>query len=98
LVYAGIKAKNGSKARMTGENSTLEGIEISPRFRKTIEERIVRLDEGADYDEAQLDFLENADHIRRQKRLIFVQRAEALRMRIFLDSTRPRLPRSLIVL
>ncbi len=83
---------------MTGENSTLEGIEISPRFRKTIEERIIRLDEGADYDEAQLDFLENPDHIRRQKRLIFVQRAEALRMRIFLDSTRPRLPRSLIVL
>ena len=83
---------------MTGDYPIHEGIEISPRFRKTIEERIVRLDEGADYDENQLDLLENTDHIRRQKRLIFVQRAEALRMRIFLDSTRPRLPKPLIVL
>ncbi|MGA2249823.1 hypothetical protein [Terracidiphilus sp.] len=83
---------------MTGENPVHEGIEISPRFRQTIEERIVRLDEGADYDESQLELIDNPDHIRRQKHLIFVQRAEALRMRIFLDSTRPRLPRSLIVL
>jgi hypothetical protein len=83
---------------MIGDNPIHEGIEISPRFRKTIEERIVRLDEGADYDESQLALLDNEDHIRRQKRLIFVQRAEALRMRIFLDSTRPRLPRSLIEL
>ena len=83
---------------MTGNHPIHEGIEISPRFRKTIEERILRLDEGADYDEAQLKLLENEDHIRRQKSLIFVQRAEALRMRIFLDSTGTRLPRPLIVL
>ena len=83
---------------MIADNPIHEGIEISPRFRKTIEERIVRLEEGADYDESQLALLDNADHIRRQKHLIFVLRAEALRMRIFLDSTRERLPRSLIVL
>ena len=83
---------------MTSENSTLEGIEISPRFRETIEERIARLDQGADYDEAQLELIEHPDHIRRQKHLIFVQRAEALRMRIFLDSSRTRLPKPLIVL
>jgi hypothetical protein len=83
---------------MTGSNPISESIEISPRFRKTVEERIARLDEGASYDEAQLPLLTHPDHIRRQKHLIFVQRAEALRMRIFLDSTRIRLPKPLIVL
>jgi hypothetical protein len=83
---------------MTGGNPIPEGVEISPRFRKTIEERIARLDEGADYDEAQLTVLTSADHIRRQKRLIAAQRAEALRMRLFLDRTRMRLPRPLITL
>ncbi len=84
---------------MSGDDYTPpESIEISPRFRQTIEERVKRLDEGADYDESQLDLLENEDHIRRQKRLIFVQRAEALRMRIFLDSTGTRLPKPLITL
>jgi hypothetical protein len=83
---------------MTGGNPIPEDVEISPRFRKTIEERIARLDEGADYDEAQLPLLDNQDHIRRQRRLIASQRAEALRMRLFLDRTRMRLPRPLITL
>jgi hypothetical protein len=83
---------------MYDDNSIHEGIEISPRFRRTIEERIVKLEQGADHDEAQLELIEAPDHIRRQKQLIFVQRAEALRMRIFLDGTGTRLPKPLIVL
>ena len=62
-----------------------DGFEISPRFRRTIEERIARLEKGADHDEAQIALLENGDHIRRQMRLVAVERAEALRMRLFLD-------------
>jgi hypothetical protein len=75
-----------------------EGFEISPRFRRSIEERIARLEEGANYDEAQLQFLVDQDHIRRQLRLAAVQRAEALRMRLFLDRAGTRLPRPLIAL
>lgn len=73
-----------------------ESFEISPRFRQTVEERIARLDRDASNDEAQLDRLDDIDHIRRQMRLVAVQRAEALRMRIFLDRARPRRPRPLI--
>lgn len=73
-----------------------EGFEISPRFRQTVEERITRLERDAGYDEAQLDRLDNIDHIRRQMRLVAVQRAEALRMRLFLDRAKTRLPRPLI--
>jgi hypothetical protein len=83
---------------MTAENPITERIEISPRFRKTIEERIVRLEEGADHDEAQLKYLTSPDHIRRQTLLIAMQRAEALRMRLFLDRAGTRLPRPLIIL
>jgi ribosome-associated translation inhibitor RaiA len=75
-----------------------EGFEISPRFRRTIEERIARLERDANYDEAQMDFLNDFDHIRRQMRLVAAQRAEALRMRLFLDRARTRLPRPLIAL
>ncbi len=50
------------------------------------------------HDEAQLDRLDDIDHIRRQMRLVATQRAEALRMRIFLDRARTRLPRPLIEL
>ncbi len=42
--------------------------------------------------------LEDVDHIRRQMRLVAVQRAEALRMRIFLDRAKTRLPRAPIAL
>ncbi len=75
-----------------------DGFEISPRFRHTIEERVARLERDADSDEAQAALLENGDHIRRQMRLVAVERAEALRMRLFLDRARVRLPRPLIAL
>ena len=75
-------------------DSRLEpGFEISPRFRNTVEERIARLERDADWDESQMAGLESKDHIRRQRRLVAVQRAEALRMRIFLDRARTRVPR-----
>jgi hypothetical protein len=73
--------------------SVQEGFEISPKFRRTVEERIARLERGAAYDEGQISLLEDADHIRRQMRLVAAQRAEALRMRLFLDRARTRLPR-----
>ena len=75
-----------------------EGFEISSRFRQTIEDRIARLELDAESDEGFVDGLEDIDHIRRQMRLVAVQRAEALRMRLFLDRARPRLPRPLIAL
>ena len=75
-----------------------DGFEISPRFRRTIEERIARLEKDAEHDEAQLDLLEDVDHIRRQMRLVAMQRSEALRMRLFQDRTKTRLPRPLIAL
>ena len=53
---------------------------------------------SAEYDEAQLSLLEDIDHIRRQMRLVAVERAEALRMRLFLDRAKTRLPRPLIAL
>jgi uncharacterized coiled-coil protein SlyX len=73
-----------------------EGFEISPRFRQTLEERIARLERDAAHDEAQMDRLNDIDHIRRQMRLVAVERAEALRMRIFLDRARIRSTRPLI--
>ena len=83
---------------MTIQCAAQDGFEISPRFRQTIEERIARLDRDADHDEAQLDRLEDIDHVRRQMRLVAVQRAEALRLRLFLDRSRIRQPRPLIKL
>jgi len=75
-----------------------EGFEISPRFRRTVEDRIARLERDAEFYEAQVSALEDLDHIRRQMRLVAVQRAEALRMRIFLDRARTRMPRPMIAL
>jgi len=75
-----------------------ESFEISPRFRQSIECRIARLERDAESDEAFVANLADIDHIRRQLRLVAVERAEALRMRIFLDRARPRLPRPLIEL
>ncbi len=62
-----------------------DSYEISPNFRAMIEDRIVRLEQDATRDEAQISRLDDADHICRQMRLVAVQRAEALRMRLFLD-------------
>jgi len=64
--------------------------EISSRFRNTIEERIAKLEQDADNDEAQVSCLSNPDHVRRQLRLVAVERAEALRMRLFLNRSRTR--------
>ena len=75
-----------------------DGFEISPRFRRTIEERIERLEKDAAYDEAQVAVREDEDHVRRQMRLVALQRSEALRMRLFLDSAQARLARPMIVL
>ncbi len=75
-----------------------ESFEISPRFRQSIECRIARLERDAESDEAFVANLADIDHIRRQLRLVAVERAEALRMRIFLDRARPRLPHPLIEL
>ena len=83
---------------MTIQCAAHEVFEIGPRFRQTIEERIARLERDAAHDEAQLDRLDDIDHIRRQMRLVAVERAEALRLRLFLDRSRIRQPRTLIEL
>jgi len=70
--------------------TTRERFEISPRFRRSIEERIARLERGAADDEARLNVISDPDHMRRQLRLVATQRFEALRMRIFLDRSRVR--------
>jgi len=62
-----------------------EGYEISPRFRAMLESRIERLERDATVDESTVTDLEDVDHIRRQMRLVAMQRADALRMRLFLD-------------
>jgi hypothetical protein len=75
-----------------------EGFEISPRFRRTLEERIARLERDAESDEAQISELQDVDHIRRHMRLVALERSEALRMRIFLDRAKTRLPRPMIAI
>jgi hypothetical protein len=93
-----LAASQGKAHAMQKEPMQLEGFEISPRFRQTIEDRIARLDKDADWDESQIANLDSVDHIRRQMRLVSAQRAEALRMRLFLDRSKTRLPRPLIAL
>ncbi len=83
---------------MAIECAAQEGFEISPRFRQTVEQRIARLERDADSDEAQLDRLDDVDHIRRQMHLVAAQRAEALRMRLFLDRAKTRPPGPMIAL
>lgn len=68
-----------------------ENFEISPRFRTMIEERITRLERDAAFDEAQVEHLQDDEHIHRQLRLVAVEKAEALRMRLFLDRAITRL-------
>lgn len=81
---------------MSGYSFSENGIEISPRFRRTIEERIALLERDADHDEADLAHLVHADHRRRHMRLIASQRSEAQRMRVFLSHTRLRQPNPMI--
>jgi len=75
-----------------------ESYEISPRFRKTMEDRIQRLEGDAVEDEQIVAKLDHPDHRQRHLRLVAVQRAEALRMRLFLDKAGTRLPRPLIAI
>lgn len=83
---------------MNTESSSVENFEIGLRFRQSLEERIARLERDAAWDEQMLASLTDEDHLRRHRRLVAVQRAEALRMRLFLDRSRARLPRPLIAL
>jgi hypothetical protein len=83
---------------MTPNCVASEGFEISPRFRQSVEARIARLEQDAANDEAQVALLRDGDHIRRHMRLVVMERSEALRMRLFLDRARIRLPRPLIAL
>ncbi len=80
------------------ESALTEGFEISPRFRRMVQMRIARLESDAVADEAQVALLREGDHIKRHMRLVAIQRAEALRMRLFLDRAKTRLPRPLIEL
>jgi hypothetical protein len=94
-----LEKRDSSKAQekvMVPEVIHHQSFEISPRFRRSMEERIARLEQGANYDEAQLPLLVDQDHVRRQLRLAAVQREEALRMRLFLDRAGTRLPRPMI--
>ena len=78
--------------------ATFESYEISPRFRQSVEERITRLERDAAHDEAMIAVLEDPDHIRRQMRLVTAQKAEALRMRMFLERAKTRLPKPFVEL
>ena len=69
----------------------LDHFEISTRFRHIIEDRIARLEADAALDEATLIRLENQEHIRRQLRLVAVQREEACCMRNFLEHSSTRI-------
>jgi len=73
-----------------------EGFEISPRFRRMVEERITRLERDAEHDEAQVAELVDRDHVRRQMKLVAMQRSEALRMRLFLYHSKTRAPRPMV--
>jgi ribosome-associated translation inhibitor RaiA len=73
-----------------------EGFEISPRFRNMVEERIARLERDAEQDEAQVAQLVDRDHVRRQMKLVAMQRSEALRMRLFLYHSKTRATRPMV--
>jgi hypothetical protein len=81
---------------MNAESAPQQTYEISPRFRDSIQERIDSLERDAAEDERTLDALDDEDHIRRHRRLITVQRAEALRMKLFLERAQAKLARPMI--
>ena len=78
---------------MLTNSAAYEGYEISPRFRAMLESRIERLERDAGMDESAVAQLDDVDHIRRQMRLVALQRADALRMRLFLDRASGRVTR-----
>ena len=81
---------------MASQFATQEGFEMSLGFRKAIEERIAQLESDASGDEARLDLLNDIDHVRRQMRLVAVQRAEALRLRIFASAVGSEIDRCVV--
>lgn len=83
---------------MLDESFNADGFEISPRFRRMLETRIARLEKDATDDEAEAAQLKDGDHIKRHMRLVAMQRSEALRMRLFLDRARTRLPRPMVAI
>jgi hypothetical protein len=96
--FQGLLVALPEESKIMTNCTTLESYEISPRFRRIVEERIARLERDAATDEARVTVLEDIDHIRRQMRLVVAQRAEALRMRIFLDRAKTRPTRPMIAL
>lgn len=80
------------------DHASAHEFEISIRFRHAIEARIARLESDANHDEAMLVNLVSNDHMRRQMRLVAVQRDEAARMRRFLDQSKTRAPRPMIAI
>jgi hypothetical protein len=81
---------------MATQCATQDGFTMSLGFRKAIQERIAQLESDANGDEARLDLLIDIDHVRRQMRLVAVQRGEALRLRIFLDRADAGISRPLV--
>lgn len=75
---------------MDTSSNSYDSIEIGPRFRQSIAERISRLERDANADEQVLSSLTCEDHIRRHRRLVAIQRNEALRMRLFLERSKVR--------
>ena len=82
----------------SGVGEDHRGLEISLRFHRVIEERIARLEADANRDEAAVSQLKDDDHIRRQMRLVAAQRADATRMRKFLDRSGIRASQSMSAL
>jgi hypothetical protein len=97
-LFSGLGKSTSEVPAVITQYAASESFEISPRFRRTVEERIARLERDAEHDEAQVASLVDGDHIRRHMRLVAIQRSEALRMRLFLDRAKTRLPRPLIAL
>ena len=75
-----------------------QSFEISPRFRQSLVDRAERLERDAELDEEMAMQLVDAGHLERHLKLVAAQRAEALRMRVFLERAKTRLPRPLIAL
>lgn len=83
---------------MIKQGATAIQIEISPRFRSALQSRVDRLEQDAHSDESRISALADPDHIRRQLRLVAAQRAEALRIRLFLDRAGTRAPRPYVAI
>lgn len=64
-----------------------EPIRVSERFRLTLEATILALEAGAGRDERMVPLLEDAEHRRRQERLVAAQLERAYRLRKLLART-----------